>query len=105
LSQGESTLLQKAGVKPEDSSVRDQLNADEMEPIKAAEEEKNKGFFAWLGGIFSSKPKPQDGQEPVVDSMKEKQRIQQNLEAGKPPTEGEPVVKTPKDAGVIDKIF
>jgi len=103
VSEGESELLQKAGAKPEDKMVRTQLTQDELKAAKEEEEEKNQGFFSWLGGLFKKdEPKPE---EPVVDADKEKQRIENNLQQNKSPAEGTPATTTPKDAGLVDKVF
>ena len=84
-SSAESAFLQNAGATKADPNVRNELQQHQEQAQETKED------CSWWE-IGCSAP---DKKEPLVDSQKEKDRIQQDQQAGKPVTEGDtPEVKT-----------
>lgn len=97
----EDLFLKKAGADNASTEIRSRLEEDERALMHSGEEgAEEKGFF---GRLFS--PIQLDDPEPIVDPEKEKERIRQNMEDGKPANEGEVPVIDPKPESVLDKIF
>lgn len=91
---GESSLLNKIGITRVDPEIRQKLGAD---PEKAAAKREAKTFYDRL--------LQESGEEPVVDSRKEAERIRINTDTGKPVNEGVVPETSPEKKSVIDRVF
>ena len=91
---GESSLLNKIGITRVDPEIRQKLGAD---PEKAAAKREAKTFYDRL--------LQESGEEPVVDSRKEAERIRINTDTGKPVNEGVVPETSPEKKSVIDRLF
>ena len=91
---GESSLLNKIGITRVDPEIRQKLGAD---PEKAAAKREAKTFYDRL--------LQKSGEEPVVDSRKEAERIRINTDTGKPVNEGVVPETSPEKKSVIDRVF
>ncbi|MFO0069248.1 MAG: DUF3035 domain-containing protein [Alphaproteobacteria bacterium] len=91
---GESSLLNKIGITRVDPEIRQKLGVD---PEKAAAKREAKTFYDRL--------LQESGEEPVVDSRKEAERIRINTDTGKPVNEGVVPETSPEKKSVIDRVF
>jgi hypothetical protein len=91
---GEAALLNKVGITQVDPDIRQKLGAD---PEKAAAKREAKTFYDRL--------LQKSGEEPVVDSRKEAERIRINTDTGKPVNEGAVPETAPEKKSVIDRLF
>lgn len=93
-SKADSQFLKNAGADEADPSVRNELTEE-----KYTRQEKQESG-SWWDSLTSN-----DKKDPLVDSQKESERIQQNEDEGKPVNEGKtPEVKA-KDTGLLGRIF
>ena len=91
---GEAALLNKVGITQVDPDIRQKLGAD---PEKAAAKREAKTFYDQL--------LQKSGEEPVVDSRKEAERIRINTDTGKPVNEGIVPETAPEKKSVMDRLF
>lgn len=98
-SSGEQILLERAGATTADPNIRDALQAEQRYQL---EKQKEKGYVGktldFLRGSDTSK-------DPIVNPVKEKERITDNKAEGKPVTEGTVPVVEEKDRGVVGRTW
>lgn len=100
VSKGESAILSKLGTEQANSSIRQELDEEAREEQQQLNE-KNKAqkFLAYLRGEDAKE------QDPEVNASKEKRRINENVEAGKPVNEGEVAENGKSKKGLLNRIF
>jgi hypothetical protein len=91
---GEASLLNKIGITKVDPDIRQKLGED---PKAAAANKEAKSLYEKLV--------QQSGEEPIVDSKKEAERIRINTDTGKPVNEGTVPETAPEKKSVIDRVF
>ncbi len=92
-SNGDASFLRKAGAAQADASIRDKLRADYGDNVDPSEKS------------MLDKIREPGHNEPLVDAPKEKERLSENKETGKPVTEGETPTVQPRNKGWLSKIF
>ena len=94
LTNGESSLLKRAGADTADDSIRDKLQTDAVTPRDNSDA---KTLMDELEG--------KEKNEPVVDAAKESERIRDNKDEGKPITDGDTPNAVEEKKSLIDRIF
>ncbi len=92
----ETRLLQKAGATGAEENIRDLID-EENTALHPEEQEEEEGFFGTLFEPITGKTR-----EPVVDPVKEKERIATNQAEGKPVNEGDVPTTKQRDRGILD---
>ncbi len=95
LSDGEVSLLRRAGALGVDPNIRYVVNRETIEQAAA-----NKTIVDEI--LFWRKP---EAPEKLVDANAEAERLRRNAEAGKPATEGETVTIKRKRRGILDDLI
>lgn len=87
----DSVFLQKAGAVKADAGIRQELQQE-----TAAEEN---------AGLLDKLSEPSSANQPVVNARQESDRLKTDKEQGKPPTEGDTPMSSPKDTGPLGRIL
>lgn len=93
----EQSLLSSAGAQNADPNIRDVLS-QEREAAREEKEEKKDGLLG-LGGLID--PVMPGEEDPLVDPVAEKKRIEENAKQGKPVNEGEVETIDPMKDGIF----
>lgn len=98
-SSGESTFLKRANVETADPDIKSILLEQERQQVF---KEENDGVF---DKVISYTKGEKEDEEPVVDAVKERERITEKQSSDAPINEGEIPVVEPKERGLLGRLF